>query len=372
MAALQYIFKINNYCNLDCSYCYQSYSSYKALNLKAKNFEHETIVACARAAVENAIATWRAESSPPQLLFVIQGGEPLLSGKASVDRLLATLRRMQSDYDLDIRLNTHSNGSQIDQEWCGIFLRNNCSLTVSLDGPAEFHDRTRRDRRGRPTHAKAVNGIQIALQQGVDTGCMCVVSPDAGGAETQRFFEELGITRIGYLLPTVESGTPPGKGGYGRFLKDAFDAWINSPQDNVRVQIFDAALRACAGKPSGLAGVGGYHAEWISFTSEGGVEAGDPFGLCNFGHNDGPPHKAIAEIQKNPFYRLQAQGGFVPSGAPCSDCDVRDICQGGFLVHRHDGKGGFDQPSYYCSDLLDFYTHVKATVREVANEYPAH
>jgi uncharacterized protein len=371
MNALQYIFKINNFCNLDCLYCYQSYSNYRSLNLTPKEFDHATMMSCARAAVLSGINGWHGPGAA-RLSFVLQGGEPLLCGKQQVDRLLSALRVLEDELGVELLLNIHSNGARIDLEWCEILLRNACSLTVSLDGPAEVHDRARYDHMGRPTHQKVVAGVRTALTQGVDTGCMCVVSPEACGHTTQRFFEDLGIRRIGYLLPTMQSGRPQGTGGYGRFLKGAFDAWLDSPYQGVRVQLFEAALRAHAGKPSGLAGVGGYRAAWISFTTDGAVEAGDPFGLCEFGRIEGPPDVAIRAAQSNPFYRLQAQGGFIPRAGPCRDCAVRDICQGGFLAHRHDGHGGFDQPSYYCPDLYDFYSHIRGVMSELADADPAH
>lgn len=361
MPALQCIFKLNNFCNLDCSYCYQSYSNYKALNLKRRTFEQGPLVACARAAIEIALSE-EGRQRVPHFSFVLQGGEPLLVGKRRMEQFLAALRRLESEYDVPILLTVHSNGVGLDHDWCEILLRFSSSLTVSLDGPAEFHDRTRYDRRGRPTHTKVLAGVHTAINAGVDTGCMCVVSPFADGTATQIFFGNLGITRLGYLLPTAQSRPIVGTGGYGRFLKDAFDVWLDSKIDGVRVQFFEAAFRALAGKPSGLAGVGGYPAEWLSFTADGAVEAGDPFGLIYFSKIEGLPTEAIRKAQDNPFYRLQATGGFVPNTGPCGECRVRSMCQGGFLAHRYDGAQGFDQPSYYCADLLEFYTHVQLTV----------
>lgn len=368
MRASQYIFKLNNYCNLDCLYCYQSYSNYKRQHLTRKTFDLEKHVACGRAAMEHILegngAAW------PRLSFVLQGGEPLLCPKEQIDALMGEFRDLARIYDVELNLNVHSNGTRLDAEWCDILLRHDCSLTVSLDGPSDIHDSERGDHMGRPTHSKVVAGLRIALEQGVDSGCMCVISPKADGEATQAFFEALGVKRIGYLLPTVEAGRPDGSGGYGRFLKGAFDAWLDSPREGVRVQFFEATLRALAGKPSGLAGIGGYRAAWISFTSQGAIESGDPFGLCSFGHVDGEPRSAIMQAHANPFFRLQAQGGFVP--ASCAGCPVRDVCQGGFLAHRHDGAGGFDQPTYYCQDLLDFFTHVKSVIGSVHNENTAH
>jgi uncharacterized protein len=193
---------------------------------------------------------------------------------------------------------------------------------------------------------------------------MCVVSPEASGRSVHAYFEGLGVKSIGYLLPSLEEIASsevgrPEPTGVGDFLVGAFDAWLDSARTGVRVQIFEAALRAFEGQPSGLAGVGGYKAEWITFASDGSVECGDPFGVCTYEKIKAPdPRVAMDLAEQNEFYRLQAKGGFLPTRGGCRGCDVASVCQGGFLVHRHDRAGGFDNPSRYCADLLQFYTHV--------------
>ncbi|MCP4183700.1 MAG: radical SAM protein [Hyphomicrobiales bacterium] len=371
MTALQYIFKLNNYCNLNCSYCYQSFSAYKSFNTKPVHFDSSRMLSCAEAAFKNVSEHW-GHGFLPHMSFVLQGGEPLLIGKEGMNSFLKGLRHLEDKYAVQALLNIHCNGTRIDPEYCEIFIQHDCSVTVSLDGPAEFHDEERVDHLGMPTHEQVVKGLKTSLEAGVDTGCMCVVSPDADGATTQRFFEYLGIKRIGYILPTFEQGENLNSGKYGRFLKDAFDAWLESENDNVRVQFFDATLRAIAGKASGLAGIGGYKSEWITVAADGKIETGDPFGLCEFEKLGTSPNDGIIKAQQNPFYRLQAEGGFIPTKGPCESCDVRDICQGGFLAHRHSDGGNFNKPSYYCDDLHLFFSHVKSVSTGLVSEHRTH
>jgi len=372
MGSLQFIMKVNNYCNLNCSYCYQSYDAYKAKKGRGKVFDIELFNECVEAAFQNTSENFGESLFQPRLNFVIQGGEPLLAGKSRMDTYLEIITNLSLKYGFPTHKNVHTNGVLLDKEWCSIFKKWDCSVTVSVDGMAETHDAQRVDHMHRPTHSKVMSGIRLAQKEGIDVSAMCVIPSKSCGGEVQRFFENAGIKNIGYLLPAYErtSSYLPSReesSSYGEFLISAFDEWLDSPRDDVRVQFFDAAIRAIAGKPSGLAGVGGFPARWTVFRPDGSVEAGDPYGLYSYGCVKGKnPLDSIREAEENEFYRLQASGGFLPTKGDCNRCDLAHICQGGFLVHRFDKVHGFDSPSSYCGDLYRFYHHVLNRLRQIS------
>ena len=47
----------------------------------------------------------------------------------------------------------------IDDAWCELFVHHRVKLGISIDGPADLHDRHRRTRNGRGTHAQVMRGV---------------------------------------------------------------------------------------------------------------------------------------------------------------------------------------------------------------------
>jgi len=43
----------------------------------------------------------------------------------------------------------------------------------------------------------------------------------------------------------------------------------------------------------------------------------------------------------------------------CLNCPIKEICQGGRLVHRFKKENGFNNVSVYCNDLIKFIAHVQ-------------
>lgn len=241
-------------------------------------------------------------------------------------------------------------------------------IGVSLDGPREVHDKRRRTKSGEGSFDLIVRNIKTALKVGLDPGALAVISPGVDGGAVYRFFENLGIKRISFLIPAQNWKKPIFPSGSGKtpiadYLIPAFDAWLASEKTKIRVYLFDATIRAIYGLHPGLALIGGTPAEWIVFTPDGSVEMGDCYGICDFKtvwRKD--PLDAIRIAEQSELYRLQKTGGFIPSRGGCRECPVVEICKGGFLPHRYSNENGFDNPSYYCADLKKIFTHISSRV----------
>jgi uncharacterized protein len=81
-------------------------------------------------------------------------------------------------------------------------------MGISIDGPAFLHDRHRKDRQGRVTHARVMKGIDCLREHGIDFHVIAVITSDSldHADEIFRFFLDLGVERLGFNVEELEGG----------------------------------------------------------------------------------------------------------------------------------------------------------------------
>jgi uncharacterized protein len=70
-----------------------------------------------------------------------------------------------------IRNALQTNALRLDDEWCAFFKANDFFIGVSLDGPREVHDRYRKDRQGRSTFDRVMDGVRKLQEQASNSTC---------------------------------------------------------------------------------------------------------------------------------------------------------------------------------------------------------
>lgn len=137
------VLSLTDRCNMACTYCCQKKSnrdmSYETLGASLKYFKGH------------------AEDGPLEICFY--GGEPLL-----VFWLIKKTVELNHSLFDERRINymAVTNGLLLGREEIMDFLVNyNIHITVSLDGPPSVHDRCRRDKNGRGTHAAVLHNLNI-------------------------------------------------------------------------------------------------------------------------------------------------------------------------------------------------------------------
>ena len=90
-------------------------------------------------------------------------------------------------------------------EWCEFFRENNWLVGVSIDGPQEFHDEYRKNKLGKPSFVKVMQGINLLKKHGVEWNAMAVINDFNAEypLEFYRFFKEIGCQYIQFA-PIVE------------------------------------------------------------------------------------------------------------------------------------------------------------------------
>jgi uncharacterized protein len=162
------------FCNLDCDYCYLPNRDSKArMSLHTVRRTMERLIA------DNLLGK--------TLDVVWHAGEPLAMPGDFYDEAIALMQEVAGP-DCAVSHAVQTNATLIDDAWCALFRRHGVRVGVSIDGPAELHDRHRRTRNGRGTHAKVLRGMQCLREHGIPFHAIAVVTA-ATLARADAFFD---------------------------------------------------------------------------------------------------------------------------------------------------------------------------------------
>jgi uncharacterized protein len=179
------------FCNLDCSYCYLPQRDDRS------RMGLDTVRLAVRRLREDGLAS-------DGLTVVWHAGEPLVLPPPWYETAFAAIADELPG--LSVQHAVQTNGTLIDAGWCAFFKRHGVSLGLSIDGPAALHDRRRRTRDGRGTHAAVMRGLAQLQRAGVPFHAIAVVGA-ATLADPDGFygwFEDQGITELGCNFDEVE------------------------------------------------------------------------------------------------------------------------------------------------------------------------
>lgn len=231
-------------CNLDCHYCY-----YLPTKTIYDGREHRMSLATLESVFAGALPHFDDE-----VTIAWQGGEPTLAGLAFFEKALEfQSRHARAGQRVSHALQT--NGVLLDDRWCRFFREHKFLVGLSVDGPARFHDRYRRDNGGRPTSEQVRQALRLLQHHAVDYNILCVLN-DVNvhhGKEVFRYLLNAG-SRWVQFIPAVEwevaadaatnrlAPYAPAPEAYGRFLCEVFDLWFERYRKRVSVRLFDAVL----------------------------------------------------------------------------------------------------------------------------------
>lgn len=357
-------------CNLGCTYCYY-------LD-KTKLFGDDRVYHMPEDILENYIRQHIKACTDPVISFSWHGGEPMRAGLKFYRRAVE-LQRKYNRSGRKIINGMQTNGTLVNPDWCMFFAEEQFVIGISIDGPEELHDTYRVTRDGKPTFKQVMRGYDQLVLHGIDPEILCVVN--AGNVkyplEVYHFFRGLGAPFITFI-PLVEkqTGEPSGVSNrsvsaeaFGEFLCAVFDEWIKKDIGEVKVQIFEEALRTAFNQD---------HTLCIFKPVCGGVPVvehnGDFFSCDHFvtiQHYLGNIRDiSLADLLDSD--RQKAFGQVKLDALPryCLACEVRDMCNGECPKNRFiTTPAGEPGLNYLCEGYKKFFNHCRPFVEEVANAY---
>ncbi|HEV8173440.1 MAG TPA: FxsB family cyclophane-forming radical SAM/SPASM peptide maturase [Actinoplanes sp.] len=360
----EFVLKVHQRCNLACDYCYVYELADQTWRDRPALMSRDTWLAAARRIAEHAERHRLARVG-----VVLHGGEPLLAGTDRLVRLADEVRAAMPT-GCAVTVGMQTNGVMLDESTLDHLVRAGISIGVSVDGAAESHDRHRRYRDGRGSHAAVDRALALLSEprhRSSFAGLLCTVDPDSDPVECYEALLRHAPPSIDVLLPHANWANPPrrppGRGStpYADWLIAMFDRWYGAPRQETRVRLFEEVMQLLLGGSSRSEQVGLSPVAVAVVESDGAIEQVDSLksaysGACATSLN----------VRSDTFDAALDHPGVVArqigTAALCDDClacPIHQVCGGGHYAHRYQPGTGFRSPSVYCADLQKLIGHVR-------------
>ncbi|MFB7595324.1 FxsB family cyclophane-forming radical SAM/SPASM peptide maturase [Streptomyces sp. NPDC056160] len=365
----EFVVKVHSRCNLACTYCYV----YEAEDQHWRAQPH-TMSPDTAAQVCHRIAEHAAQHRPESVRVILHGGEPLLAGTGLLRAIARTLRAgLPAGTTAEVVVQT--NGLLLDDAVLRLCHEEDVKIAVSLDGTARTHDRARRDRAGRGSHARvaaALRRLAAPEHRDVWAGLLCTVDVTADPLVTYEHLLSYDPPALRLLLPLGNwTARPPGRTAdpahtpYGQWLATVFDRWYGTPGPPVRIAFFESVLDLLLGGVTRTETIGGAPCQLAVVDTDGALTLSDQLKSAYEGAD-----RSGLDVHRHPFDALLDHPGVVARqldaralAPPCRACPVGAVCGGGHYPHRYRADNGYLNPSVYCPDLMALIRHVADVLR---------
>jgi uncharacterized protein len=309
-----------------------------------------------------------------QYSFGWQGGEPTLMGVDFFRRIIEFQKRHGRSGAV-VGNGVQTNGTLITPEMARVFAEYQFLVGVSVDGPAEIHDRHRLRANGSGSHEDVMRGIGHLRNAGAEFNILVLVS-DANVAHAREVYRYL--CHEGFLyhqyIPCVEPG--PDRGilpfsisgpQWGDFLCELFDCWYPHDTRRVSVRLFDAILALMVDGVRNICHFGRDCCQYFVVEYNGDIYPCDFFVEQDL---------RLGNLMQDSWTDLQRSPVYLEFGAQkrrwhpaCDDCELLWICQGDCLKHRLCANGGDPRHmSHLCEGWKRFYAHSLPAFERLANQ----
>ena len=369
-------------CNLDCTYCFYLEKETLFPKRETRRMPPDVLEAYIR-------STIAATPAGQGVLFPWQGGEPTLLGIPFYEQALAL--QCQYGNGRKIENSFQTNGTLIDDDWAKFLGENGFLVGLSLDGPAEIHDRYRRYRSGAPSHHLVMAALERLQRFGVNYNVLACV--DAHSSQhpltVYRFLKQHGVEFLQFT-PVVERLADkdyaaqgfdlegPGGGAaelasftvapkaWGRFLTTVFEEWRRTDVGRVFIMNFEWSLAGLMNK----LGVVCVHqrdcGRALIVEHNGDVYSCDHFTYPDYRLGNLTSDSLAAMINST---RQQAFGKAKSETLPgqCRACPNLKLCWGGCPKHRflttQEGEPGLN---YLCEGYMHYLDHITPWMQTLA------
>jgi uncharacterized protein len=354
------VLQASPFCNIDCAYCY----------LPDRASTARMTLPVIEATVRNVIGSGLVSE---RLSIAWHAGEPLAVGPDFYRRAFACIDTVVNGR-YPVRHSIQTNAMLIDQEWCDLFAQHDVKVGVSVDGPAFVHDRNRRTRDGKGTHAKAMRGVACLLRNAVPFHAIAVVTafslpyPD----EIFGFFLREGFREVGFNIDEREGEHRHSSMGiehehqYHRFLERLRELSI-AANDRMRIREFDEARSVILHGLDSVDVAGARYPhnaqvlplEILSVDHAGNFSTFSPelLGQRRAAYNDFVFGNVLEDPVESVFFNpafLEMYRQVIAGVEQCRvGCEYFDLCGGGAPANKLYENGSFDSSeTAYCRNVV--------------------
>jgi uncharacterized protein len=309
------------------------------------------------------------------LSVVLHGGEPLMLGAARLDALCAALRTALPH---PCGLHVQTNGLLLTDDILDVLVAYDVGVSVSIDGPAEVHDRFRVDHRDRGSHARVTNGIARLFERHdarpLFAGVLAVIDPTSDATQVYETLKATGAPSLDFLVRDGNwDNLPFGKRSaasteYGGWLSRLLGVYLADPAPP-RIRILDDMMRLLLGGTAQKEGIGTTDYGILVIEPDGRIDKNDTLKVA---HATADQFDRPWSIMRDPldvfldspaydrYYRQQHA-----LADNCSTCPDLGVCGGGMVAHRWSAERGFDNPTIFCADQRALIADMRGAIARV-------
>jgi len=246
-------------CNLNCDYCLQDKKESQRWNYQDVIFLH------------NKLIEWYRHVFPSHREKMINivwcGGEPLLAGINFYKKIISLQKSLErTNFDVIFHNNIQTNGTLVDEKLARFLVDNKrrMHISISYDGLPFLHDKHRKDKNGKPTSSRVLNGIKILDSYGLGISVPMVIA-DAqfkyAGQIYKHVTKDLGIKRI---LFAPDAGIIYKRDdsnyvrhiilNYIKFLISILKEWLDKDDPNISIVPIINIIKNYLGIPGAVCG----------------------------------------------------------------------------------------------------------------------
>ncbi len=367
-----FFLRISARCNLDCDYCYV----FKHRDSAWKNYpsimtDENIMIFCGR--LKDYLANHK---NINDVNIVFHGGEPLVFG---TDNLLRTIDTISSEIGSQVCMHysLQTNGTLLTEEFVSECSKRNVGISLSIDGMKSIHDKHRKYKDGKGSHADVEKGLELLQKYtNVFEGVIGVIDPCFEPDEILSFFESHNVENIDLLLPDstyldLPIGREKNKSLYRDWIINAFDSWFFSHQ-SLHFRTFEFLLGGLLGDSAELDAFGLGTLDYLTIETDGSYHTSDILKVAyenasylGMDLSNNSIDEALKSDKVKEYNRLLSVESLP---AKCQKCKYSNLCGGGSLPHRYSTENLFDNPTVYCEEMYSLIEHAENILKRAIND----
>jgi len=339
-------------CNLGCSYCYAQEGGF---GVKTKNMPLEK----ATAAVDLLFAQ---NFTAQKMNIAFLGGEPLANREALKAVTIYANERAEAE-SKRIHFSITTNGTLLTEHDADFFELYGFSVTVSLDGVGEVHDRLRPFKGGKGSYERIIRNVEplLALQKNMQVSARVTVTP--GNLHLKETLDELirlGFHSVGFspMLSSPGGNDEMDSDSLGKMLENMIACGQEFEKKLVAGERYPFSNMSIALKEIHR----GTHRPYPCGAGAGylGVSAGGELAACHrFVENKKGYFGNLTDGIDREIQRAWLTERHVHRQEPCKNCWARYLCGGGChheVISR--GRPACDYIRGWLHYVLQAYTRI--------------
>lgn len=382
-SSLEVVFKVQESCNINCTYCYMYNQGNNAHAIvPSQQASYGTWID-----VANFIAHEFITRNPSNVRLVLHGGEPMLVKAEIMEKNLTgfweTLRsQLNEDHLESIQISMQTNAMLVTDKWLELINRWRIGVGVSIDGPKSVNDKFRKDKRGKGTFDRVLEGYETLLQSsGSFLGALCVIDPDSDGAEIYRFLaDDLKLRGFNFLLPFMnwDNQDPESIMKTGKFLTAALKEWQRDLSNGkyVNVRVFNEAIKSIAYPQNHEKNIVSVGHNIVVIECDGSIMTEESLRPSYAGIFSDLNVRSITlkDILNSPQFQEVDRDTYALS-SECEDCALLYSCRSGQSLGRvgmrYSSASDRVRKSVYCEAFIQLFVDVAAMLDSNSVSIPA-